>query len=80
MDPVLYSFHAPHHGLDVVARYVLRDRLADHLLLWRLRERAQSRAVKSGAHTAEDRLATLLKRGRTLSFRALGQAQRQGRP
>lgn len=35
MDPVLYSFHAPHHGLDVVARYVLRDRLADHLLLWR---------------------------------------------
>lgn len=35
MDPVLYSFHAPHHDLDLVARYVLRDRLADHLLLWR---------------------------------------------
>lgn len=35
MDPVLYTFHAPHHDLDLVARYVLRDRLADHLLLWR---------------------------------------------
>ena len=35
MDPILYSFHAPQHDLDVVARYVLRDRLADHLILWR---------------------------------------------
>ncbi len=35
MDPVLYTFHAPHHDLDLVARYVLRDRVADHLLLWR---------------------------------------------
>ena len=35
MDPVLYTFHAPHHDLDLVARYVLRERLADHLLLWR---------------------------------------------
>ena len=34
MDPVLYSFHAPRHDLDLVARYVLRDRLADHLRLW----------------------------------------------
>jgi glutamyl-tRNA reductase len=35
MDPVLFTFHAPHHELDLVSRYVLRDRLADHLLLWR---------------------------------------------
>jgi len=35
MDPVLYSFHAPHHDLDLVARYVLRDRLPDHLQMWR---------------------------------------------
>ena len=35
MDPILYSFHAPHHDLDLVARYVLRERLADHLLFWR---------------------------------------------
>ena len=35
MDPVIFTFHAPHHDLDLVSRYVLRDRLADHLLLWR---------------------------------------------
>lgn len=35
MDPVIFAFHAPHHELDLVSRYVLRDRLADHLLLWR---------------------------------------------
>lgn len=35
MDPVLLTFHAPRHELDTVARHVLRDRLADHLLLWR---------------------------------------------
>ena len=34
MDPVLFTFHAPHHDLDVVARHVLRDRLSDHLRLW----------------------------------------------
>lgn len=35
MDPVIFAFHAPHHELDLVSRHVLRDRLADHLLLWR---------------------------------------------
>lgn len=35
MDPVIFAFHAPYHELDLVSRYVLRDRLADHLLLWR---------------------------------------------
>lgn len=35
MDPVIFAFHAPHHELDLVSRYVLRERLADHLLLWR---------------------------------------------
>ena len=35
MDPVVYTFHAPRHSLDLVARYLLRDRLPDHLRLWR---------------------------------------------
>jgi glutamyl-tRNA reductase len=35
MDPVLYAFHAPHHDLDIVSRWVLRERVADHLLMWR---------------------------------------------
>jgi glutamyl-tRNA reductase len=35
MDPVIYTFHAPYHELDLVSRHVLRERLADHLLLWR---------------------------------------------
>lgn len=35
MDPVVYSFHAPRHDLELVARHVVRDHLADHLILWK---------------------------------------------
>ena len=34
MDPLLLTFHAPQHELDLVARHVLRDRLPEHLLRW----------------------------------------------
>jgi glutamyl-tRNA reductase len=35
MDPVLYTYHIPRHDPEVVARNVVRQHLADHLLLWR---------------------------------------------
>ena len=35
MDPVLYTYHIPRHEPEVVARNVVRQHLADHLLLWR---------------------------------------------
>jgi glutamyl-tRNA reductase len=35
MDPVLYTFHIPRHDPETVARNVVRQHLADHLLLWR---------------------------------------------
>lgn len=34
MDPLLLTFHAPQHDLDLVARHVLRDRIPEHLLRW----------------------------------------------
>ena len=34
MDPLLLTFHAPQHELDLVARHVLRDRLPEHLQRW----------------------------------------------
>lgn len=35
MDPILVSFHAPLHDLDVVGRYVVRAHLGEHLVRWR---------------------------------------------
>jgi glutamyl-tRNA reductase len=35
MDPVLYTYHIPRHEPEVVARNVVREHLADHLLMWR---------------------------------------------
>jgi len=40
MDPLLLTFHAPQHELDLVARHVLRDRVSDHLLRWQRVTRA----------------------------------------
>lgn len=41
MDPVLYTYHTPRHEPEVVARNVVRQHLADHLLLWRRMAGAQ---------------------------------------
>jgi glutamyl-tRNA reductase len=41
MDPVLYTYHIPRHDPAVVARNVVRQHLADHLLLWRRMSDAQ---------------------------------------
>jgi glutamyl-tRNA reductase len=35
MDPVLYTYHIPRHDPETVARNVVRQHLADHLLLWK---------------------------------------------
>jgi glutamyl-tRNA reductase len=35
MDPVLYTYHIPRHDPDTVARNVVRQHLADHLLMWK---------------------------------------------
>ncbi|MCE1228548.1 MAG: hypothetical protein LWX11_03530, partial [Firmicutes bacterium] len=35
MDPVLLTFHAPIHDLDLVARHVVRDHLPEHLVRWK---------------------------------------------
>ncbi len=34
MDPVLLTFHAPVHDLDVVGRHVVRAHLGEHLVRW----------------------------------------------
>jgi glutamyl-tRNA reductase len=35
MDPVLYSYHIPRHDPETVARNVVKQHLADHLLMWK---------------------------------------------
>lgn len=35
MDPIILSFHAPLHDLDVVGRHVVRAHLGEHLVRWR---------------------------------------------
>lgn len=40
MDPIILTFHAPQHELDLVARHVLRDHVPDHLLRWQRITRA----------------------------------------
>ncbi len=41
MEPILISFHAPVHDLDLVAQYVVRDGLPAHLRDWQLRTGAR---------------------------------------
>ena len=35
MDPVLYTYHIPRHEPETVARNVVKQHLADHLLMWK---------------------------------------------
>jgi glutamyl-tRNA reductase len=35
MDPVLYTYHIPRHDPETVARNVVKQHLADHLLMWK---------------------------------------------
>ena len=41
MEPVLISFHAPVHDLDLVAQHVVRDGLPAHLRDWQRRSGAR---------------------------------------
>ena len=41
MEPVLLSFHAPVHDLDVVAQHVVRDGIPSHLRDWQQRSGAR---------------------------------------
>lgn len=41
MEPVLISFHAPVHDLDVVAQHVVRDGLPTHLRDWQQQSKAR---------------------------------------
>ncbi len=41
MEPVLISFHAPVHDLDLVAQHVVRDGLPSHLREWQRRSGAR---------------------------------------
>src|ERR1035438_1711880 len=41
MEPVLISFHAPVHDLDVVAQHVVRDGLPVHLRDWQRQAQAR---------------------------------------
>lgn len=41
MDPVLLSYHAPIHDLDVVGRYVVKEDLSQRLCAWKAATEAQ---------------------------------------